>query len=222
MQAKTQKLKPTPCNPFDPTSAACEKVRGRDSAFLYISIYLIAVGTAGIKACVPAHGADQFDEEDPKEAKKLSSYFNWLFLSASIGATVSLVLIVWVQSDVGWGWGFGVSLIGIFVGTVIFIIGIPRYRVHAIQKTDPITCILKVCTFTKHKKKITVLFIFDLFIEEFLNFIFKVYIASFRNRYLDLPENPKELHEIDYHGESAQEVEFLPHTETFRLPFSFH
>ncbi|XP_020266448.1 protein NRT1/ PTR FAMILY 4.6-like [Asparagus officinalis] len=67
VQAKTKTLKPTQCiNPFDPT---CEKVHGSDSAFLYISIYLIAIGTAGIKACVPTHGADQFDEDNPKEAK---------------------------------------------------------------------------------------------------------------------------------------------------------
>lgn len=147
-----------PCNPFDPTSPACEKVRGRDSAFLYISIYLIAVGTSGIKSCVPAHGADQFDEEDPQEAKKLSSYFNWLFLSASIGATISLILIVWIQSDVGWGWGFGVSLIGMFVGTVIFIVGIPRYRVHAIQKAEPVSSIVKVCNSNEEKKIILLFF----------------------------------------------------------------
>lgn len=144
MQAKTETLKPTRCinNPFDPT---CEKVHGRDSAFLYISIYLIAIGTAGIKACVPTHGADQFDEDNPKEAKSLSAYFNWLLLAASIGATVSLILIVWIQTDVGWGWGFGVSLIGMFIGTIIFVIGTPRYRVHAVQKTDPICSVVKVC-----------------------------------------------------------------------------
>lgn len=48
-------------------------------------------------------------------------------------------------------------------------------------------------------------------------------MASFKNRNLELPENRKQLYEIEHQGEATQEVEFLPHTDTFRfdLPFLF-
>ncbi|GJX80888.1 gypsy type transposase [Tanacetum coccineum] len=36
---------------------------------------------AGVKAALPSHGADQFDEKDPKEAKEMSTFFNWLLLA---------------------------------------------------------------------------------------------------------------------------------------------
>lgn len=65
---------------------------------------------AGIKAGVLAHGADQFDENDPHEARQMSSFFNWLVLSACAGAVLSLIFVVWIQTDVGWDWGFNRKL----------------------------------------------------------------------------------------------------------------
>ncbi|XP_020264271.1 protein NRT1/ PTR FAMILY 4.6-like [Asparagus officinalis] len=70
-----------------------------------------------------------------------------------------------------------------FIGTIIFVIGTPRYRVHAVQKTDPICSVVKV------------------------------FVAAYKNRKLNLPENLKQLYEIPY----AQDVDFLPHTDTFRF-----
>ncbi|KAJ6814997.1 protein NRT1/ PTR FAMILY 4.5-like [Iris pallida] len=186
VQAKSSKFKPVPCDVYvDP--ASCVKVHGRNSSFLYASIYLIAVGTAGLKVCVAAHGADQFDGEDPREAKQRSSYFNWLFLGMGAGSTASLILVSWLQTDVGWGWGFGLSAIGSFVGTVIFVVGIPRYRVHAVPFSDPISPILKV------------------------------FVSAVINSNHSLPSNSKELYEIDSHGDSDKQVEFLPHTDHFRF-----
>jgi len=144
VQARFPNLKPPPCIIFDPTSH-CERVHGGNAAILYIGLYLIAAGMAGIKAGVPSHGADQFDENDPHEAKQPSSFFNWLLLSACAGAVFSLIFIVWIQTDVGWDWGFGVCAIGSFVGTIIYVAGIPRYRIHVIQSTNPITDVIKVC-----------------------------------------------------------------------------
>jgi len=37
---------------------------------------------------VSTFGADQFDEDDPRDRKEKSSFFNWLYWSINIGALV--------------------------------------------------------------------------------------------------------------------------------------
>ncbi|XP_039115540.1 protein NRT1/ PTR FAMILY 4.5-like [Dioscorea cayenensis subsp. rotundata] len=186
VQAHFPSLKPEPCNIY---LQKCEEVKGGNAAFLYTSMYLVAAGMAGLKAGLPPHGADQFDENDPQEASHMSSFFNWLLLSICIGGSFSLTFAVWIQDNVGWDWGFAIACISIFLGTIIFVAGYPVYRFHVIQKNNPITEIIQV------------------------------YVASIRNRNLQLPENPKDLYEIDEQDkESAthSEVEFQPHRDMYR------
>ena len=44
---------------------------------LFSSLYIIALGTGGIKPNVSAFGADQFDEADPQDRREKNSFFNW-------------------------------------------------------------------------------------------------------------------------------------------------
>lgn len=145
IQAHYPKLKPPPCNMFDKQSH-CEIVGGRSAALLYVALYILAIGTAGIKAALPSHGADQFDEKDPKEAMQMSSFFNKLLLGVCVGGAASLTLIVWIQDYKGWDWGLGVSSIAIFFSVVIFSAGLPLYRMHIVCGSSTILQILQVCT----------------------------------------------------------------------------
>ena len=101
-----------------------------------------------MKASLPTHGADQFDEKDPKEAKQMSSFFNWLLLALCIGAAVSSTLIVWIQDYKGWDKGFGISALAVLVGIIVFSGGFPRYRVHVTRGTGAMTEIIQVCIYT--------------------------------------------------------------------------
>ncbi|KAM3700649.1 hypothetical protein ACB098_05G112500 [Castanea mollissima] len=125
-------LVPPPCNVFDPShpTSHCEKIGGSSAVLLYVALYLLAAGSAGIKAALPSHGADQFDEKDPKEKKQMSSFFNCLLLAACIGGAISLTLNVWIQDHKGWDWGFGISSIAILVAIIVFAIGLPMYRIQ--------------------------------------------------------------------------------------------
>lgn len=44
---------------------------------LFPAIYLLALGTGGIKSSVSVFGADQFDEDDPADVLEKQSFFNW-------------------------------------------------------------------------------------------------------------------------------------------------
>ncbi|KAI5331420.1 hypothetical protein L3X38_021977 [Prunus dulcis] len=186
VQAHYPKLRPPLCNVFDPT-AMCEKVGGGNAALLFIALYMLAAGAAGIKATLPSHGADQFDEKDPREARQMSSFFNLLLLAVCLGGAVSLTLIVWIQDNRGWDWGFGFSTIAMFLGVAIFFAGLPLYRIQPIRGTSAIVEIIQV------------------------------YVAAIRNRNLSLPEDPADLYEINKDKEAALEEEFLPHRSIFRF-----
>lgn len=104
----------------------------------------MATGSAGIKATVPPHGSDQLEEKDPKEARQMSSFFNWYLFVGGVGTAASLTLVVWIQDNKGWDLGFGTSTFAMIAGALLFILGLPRYRIHIIQKVNPLIEILQV------------------------------------------------------------------------------
>ncbi|KAF3638896.1 putative E3 ubiquitin-protein ligase-like [Capsicum annuum] len=185
-QAHYPKYKPPLCNILDPTSN-CEKVDGKNAALLYVALYLVALGSAGIKSSLPSHGADQFDDKDKKEAIQMSSFFNWLLLAVCLGGSISTTFIVWIQEHKGWDWGFFVSTLAMFLGAIIFCVGLPWYRIFVIKGSSAITE------------------------------IFQVYVAAIRNRHLQLPQDSSDLYEIDEDREASIPAEFLPHTDTYKF-----
>ena len=116
----------------------------------FLGLYLIALGTGGIKPCVSSFGADQFDDTDANERVKKGSFFNWFYFSINIGALVSSTLIVWMQENAGWGLGFGVPAIFMGIAIASFFSGTPLYR---FQKPggSPLTrmCQVVVASFRK-------------------------------------------------------------------------
>ncbi|KAK7305353.1 hypothetical protein VNO77_43258 [Canavalia gladiata] len=105
----------------------CHATNGQ-SAVCFVALYLIALGTGGIKPCVSSYGADQFDDADPVEKERKSSFFNWFYFSINIGALIASSLLVWIQDNVGWGWGFGIPAVTMAVAVVSFFSGTRLYR----------------------------------------------------------------------------------------------
>lgn len=148
-QAFVPSLKPAQCNIYDET-IQCEVVKGGKAVLLYVAMYLIAFGLSGIRSSGPVHGADQFDQKDPTESMQMSSFFNWLLLAECLGGAISLSLIVWVQTNIGWDWGFGISTMASVVSVIVFFAGMPRYRMQLIQRTDAVIELFQVRCY-KHR-----------------------------------------------------------------------
>jgi peptide/histidine transporter 3/4 len=119
------------------------KVTTTQLGVFYLALYLIALGTGGIKPCVSSFGADQFDENDPKEKKRKSSFFNWFYFSINVGALVSSSALVYIQMHVGWGWGFGVPAVAMALAIGSFFFGSRLYR-HQKPGGSPITRVVQV------------------------------------------------------------------------------
>ncbi|XP_077238761.1 protein NRT1/ PTR FAMILY 8.1-like [Tasmannia lanceolata] len=136
MSASIRGLRP-PCN-----NGVCHPKKAQSAVF-FLALYLIALGTGGIKPCVCSFGADQFDENDEYENRKKSSFFNWFYLSINIGALIAGSVLVWIQTNVGWGWGFGIPAVTMAIAVVSFFSGTRLYR-HQKPGGSPLTRIFQV------------------------------------------------------------------------------
>lgn len=104
-------------------------MEGVKAVMLYTSLCLLALGMGGVRGCMTAFGADQFEEKDPNEAKALASFFNWLLLSSTTGGIVGVTGVVWVSTQKAWHWGFLIITLSAFVGFLVLALGKPFYRI---------------------------------------------------------------------------------------------
>ncbi|KAI3679943.1 hypothetical protein L2E82_50923 [Cichorium intybus] len=149
LSASVPGLKPT-CYEKD----VCIATKGQ-IALCFTSLYLVALGTGGIKPCVSSYGADQFDDHDEVEEKQKSSFFNWFYFVINIGALVAHSVLVWIQDNVGWGWGFSVPTIAMGIAVISFFSGTKLYR-NQLPGGSPLTRLCQVVVASFRKRKIQV------------------------------------------------------------------
>ncbi|KAF8398839.1 hypothetical protein HHK36_014702 [Tetracentron sinense] len=72
LSASVPALKPTSC-----VGSICPSATPTKYAIFLFGLYLIALGTGGIKPCVSSFGADQLDDTDPTERVLVASFRKW-------------------------------------------------------------------------------------------------------------------------------------------------
>ncbi|CAA7396825.1 unnamed protein product [Spirodela intermedia] len=107
-------------------------------AFFFSALYLVAVAQGGHKACTQAFGVDQFDGDDPKECRSRGSFFNWLHFGVSSGMAFTVLLMSYVQDNIGWGLGFGLPCASMAISLVLFLAGTRTYRYCAPSGKNPL------------------------------------------------------------------------------------
>lgn len=110
---------------------------------VYLGLYLVALGTGGIKPCTTALGADQFDSADPVERVTKGSFFNWYYFLINIGSLLSATVLVWVQDNIGWGVGFAIPMVTMGFGLTVFVTGRTVYRYKELGES-PLTRVSQV------------------------------------------------------------------------------
>ncbi|XP_068652876.1 protein NRT1/ PTR FAMILY 4.3-like [Aristolochia californica] len=127
VQAHVPQLKPPQCNMLT-DGGACFEAKGFKALIFFMALYLVALGSGCVKPNMIAHGADQFSKEDPKQSKKLSTYFNLAYFSFCVGELIALTVLVWVQTKSGMDVGFGVSAVAMAMALISLISGTHFYR----------------------------------------------------------------------------------------------
>ncbi|KAJ7954087.1 Protein NRT1/ PTR FAMILY 3.1 [Quillaja saponaria] len=151
LSAVLPRLRPPPCIGGE----VCQQANGGQLAILYGSLLLGALGSGGIRPCVVAFGADQFDESDPKQNTKTWNYFNWYYFVMGVSILVAVTVLVYIQDNVGWGWGLGVPTIAMLLSIIAFIVGYPLYR-NLDPVGSPFTRLIQVAVAAYKKRKLPI------------------------------------------------------------------
>ncbi|KAL3829104.1 hypothetical protein ACJIZ3_017906 [Penstemon smallii] len=131
------------------------KATNSQTAACFVALYLVALGTGGIKPCVSSYGADQFDDADEVEKGHKGSFFNWFYFSINIGALVASSILVWIQVNIGWGWGFGIPAVAMAIAVAFFFSGTRLYRYQK-PGGSPLTRICQVLVACLRKYRVVV------------------------------------------------------------------
>ncbi|KAJ6713965.1 PROTEIN NRT1/ PTR FAMILY 5.4 [Salix viminalis] len=122
-------------------------------AVFFIALYILAVGEGGHKPCVQTFAADQFDEEKPEEKAAKSSFFNWWYLGIVVGASSAILVVIYIQDNLGWTAGIGILAGALGVALFIFLTGIKRYRKQA-PVGSPFTMVAQVFVAATRKRRV--------------------------------------------------------------------
>ncbi|XP_021895237.1 protein NRT1/ PTR FAMILY 6.2 isoform X2 [Carica papaya] len=145
---KLSQLRPPPCH----ANEVCKQASGFQMGILYIALYLIALGTGGLKSSVSGFGTDQFDEKDEKEKSQMAYFFNRFFFFISTGTLMAVTVLVYIQDAVGRSWGYGICSASMLIAVFIFLAGTKKYRYKRSQGS-PVVHIFQVIAAAISKRK---------------------------------------------------------------------
>ncbi|WP_137171715.1 oligopeptide:H+ symporter [Massilia sp. HP4] len=90
----------------------------------YFGLFLIALGSGGIKPLVASFVGDQFDQTNKHKAKVVFDAFYWIINFGSFFASLAIPLLL---MHYGPAWAFGVPGILMFIATMVFWAGKKKY-----------------------------------------------------------------------------------------------
>ncbi|KAM7266020.1 hypothetical protein ACFE04_003703 [Oxalis oulophora] len=131
----------------------CVEPRKVHVVLFFVAMYLISIGTGGHKPSLESFGADQFDEDHPKERKDKMSFFNWWNSGLCCGLVLGVTALVYVQERFSWGAADIILASVMGISIVVFIVGRPFYR-YRVPTGSPLTPLLQVFVAAIYKRKL--------------------------------------------------------------------
>jgi POT family proton-dependent oligopeptide transporter len=113
---------------------ACLALSTDSRAGFYAGLFLISLGSGGIKPCVAAFVGEQFDQSNKHLAKSVFDAFYWIINFGSFFASLSIPLVL---AAYGPGPAFGIPGALMALATLVFWLGRRRYVVEPPSPADP-------------------------------------------------------------------------------------
>jgi proton-dependent oligopeptide transporter, POT family len=95
---------------------------------LFGGLWLVVIGSGGIKPCVSAHVGDQFGASNQHLIPRA---FSWFYFAVNFGSTFSMAITPVLLKNKGPAWAFGVPAVLMLLATFVFWSG--RYKFIHIQ-----------------------------------------------------------------------------------------
>ncbi|XP_078444616.1 major facilitator superfamily protein [Wolffia australiana] len=142
-------LRPPPCA----ARAVCAQASSPQLAVLYLSLLLKSLGAGGIRPCVVAFGADQFDQGDKTQKAEPWNFFNWYYFCLGLSMLVAVTAVVYVQDNVSWALGLGIPAAAMAASLIFFFAGSKLYR-RLEPAGSPFTRLLQVAVAAARKRRL--------------------------------------------------------------------
>ncbi|KAF4375741.1 hypothetical protein F8388_014463 [Cannabis sativa] len=101
---------------------------GKYLTCLIFQVIYIIVRNGAAEAALAAFGADQFDEEDPKERHSKASFFTYFYLALNLGALAAETILVYIEDMGQWVLAFRICTLSSIVAYGFLLSGNLRYR----------------------------------------------------------------------------------------------
>lgn len=126
--------------------------------FTFFGLFMIGLGTGGIKPCVSAFGGDQFL---PNERRWLQSFFSLFYGAINLGSTISMFATPMLRSDFQcvnrtdcFPYAFGLPCLLMFAAIVVFLLAKNQYNRAALPERNVIVAFCQ-CVWLALRRKFT-------------------------------------------------------------------
>ncbi|KAJ0766633.1 putative proton-dependent oligopeptide transporter family, PTR2 family proton/oligopeptide symporter [Helianthus annuus] len=160
LSTKLPNLRPPLCH----ANEECKEANGFQMGILYLALYLIALGTGGLKSSVSGFGTDQFDEKNEEEKTQMAYFFNRFFFFISLGTLTAVTVLVYIQDEVGRSLAYGICTISMFIAILVILSGTKRYR-YKKSAGSPIVSIFQVLVAAVKKRNMALPYDISMFYE---------------------------------------------------------
>ncbi|KAL1187786.1 putative protein NRT1/ PTR FAMILY 2.14 [Cardamine amara subsp. amara] len=130
-------LRPPPCT-ADQIAGKCISYTNSQLYVLLSGLFLLTVGTGGIRSCSVPFSLDQFDDSTEEGREGSRTFFSWYYTTHTIVQLISMTLVLYVQNNISWGIGFAIptvlnlfALVLLFVGTRYYVFVKPQGSVFS-------------------------------------------------------------------------------------------
>ena len=88
-----------------------------------LALFMITLGTGGIKANVSPFGADQVKQSGQKAVQ---TFFNWFYFFINVGSLIAFTVVVGVQQSEVF-YGYCITACSMFLAVIVFLAGRNQY-----------------------------------------------------------------------------------------------
>lgn len=98
----------------------------------YASLALIIIGNGFFKPNISTLLGNLYN--DPQYKARKDSGYNIFYMGINVGATVCNLFAAYMRNKYGWGEAFATAGVGMFIGLIVFAIGLKHYRHADVKK----------------------------------------------------------------------------------------